>query len=90
MWHGLTSLEKDPFSEVATMTRTLTDYIRFKVVLSYIYASYSNKNYCTSLRQKSRYRQKMGRMGEFILILILATIQLTDLSLRKLNSLNHF
>lgn len=32
IWNGLTSMEKDPFSEVSVMAKTLTDYIRNKVI----------------------------------------------------------
>ena len=31
MWHGLSSMEKDPHLEVSTMAKKLTDYVRNKV-----------------------------------------------------------
>ncbi|EFX77206.1 hypothetical protein DAPPUDRAFT_248021 [Daphnia pulex] len=32
LWHGLSSMEKDPYLEVSTMAKKLTDYVRNKIV----------------------------------------------------------
>jgi len=31
LWHGLSSVEKDPYLEVSAMAKKLTDYVRNKV-----------------------------------------------------------